>query len=53
MINLSYPFETKEEANQYRKNIEKKTGEKYKTKKIIFTTYIYRVIPMKSIKKSI
>lgn len=53
MNDLNYPFLTKREADQYRKEIERKTGEKYRTKKIVFTTHVYKLFPMKTLNKSV
>lgn len=53
MNDLNYPFRTKQEADQYRKKIESKTGMKHKTKKIIFKACIYKVFPIRKTKKTI
>lgn len=48
MNDLNYPFLTKREANQYRKEIEQKTKKKYITKKIVFTSCVYKIFPEKN-----
>ena len=52
MNDLDYPFRTKKEAVRYGKEVERKTGNKYTTEKVIFKTHVYKLFCVKKTKKS-